>query len=60
MSYETSDCCNAPIVDESIDVCSDCYEHCQVIENTDDEEELERTREDEAYDRASSNAGGLI
>ena len=27
-----SGCCNAPIIDESIDMCSACYEHCEVIE----------------------------
>ena len=26
-----SNCCNAPIVPESIDVCSDCKEHCEPI-----------------------------
>jgi len=26
-----SNCCNADIIAESIDVCSDCKEHCEVL-----------------------------
>lgn len=26
-----SDCCNASIIEDSIDVCSGCFEHCEVI-----------------------------
>lgn len=29
-----SNCCNAKIVEESYDVCSNCKEHCKVILNT--------------------------
>lgn len=27
-----SNCCNAPIISESIDMCSACYEHSEVVE----------------------------
>ena len=33
---QVSNCCNAKIVENSIDVCSKCKEHCVVILNTGD------------------------
>lgn len=32
---KTSDCCGATILYE--DICSDCYEHCEVIDDCEDE-----------------------
>ncbi len=32
MAELCSNCCGAPIIEESIDVCSDCLEPCKVIE----------------------------
>jgi len=29
---KTSNCCNAPVIEES-DICSQCKEHCEAIEN---------------------------
>ena len=29
---EVSGCCNAPIISESIDMCSACFEHSEVVE----------------------------
>ena len=56
---EVSDCCGASIYPET-DVCSDCKEHCTPVEEEEYYGEEEYTKEDEAYDRASSNAGELI
>jgi hypothetical protein len=30
-NFIISDCCGASIIDESIDVCSDCKEHCILV-----------------------------
>ena len=32
MGELVSSCCGEPIVEESIDVCSNCREHCKVVE----------------------------
>jgi len=52
-----SNCCNAPII-ENTGLCSECKEHCEVVDCEVYYEEY--TKEDEAYDKASSNAGELI
>ena len=31
-----SDCCGAPVYEE-VGICSDCMEHCEMIEDIDDE-----------------------
>lgn len=35
---EISDCCRENIIDESIDMCSKCFEHCEVIVEDDFDE----------------------
>ena len=53
---DVSNCCGESII-ENTDICSDCKEHCDAV---DEEVYYEYTREDEAYDKASSNKGELI
>ena len=55
---KVSNCCGASII-ENTDLCSDCKEHCEIVDENEFYEE-EHTHEDEAYDKASSNKGELI
>ena len=55
---DVSNCCGESII-ENTDICSDCKEHCEAVDENEFYEE-EYTHEDEAYDKASSNKGELI
>ena len=37
---QISGCCQANIIPESIDMCGKCYEHCEVIESSEDFDEI--------------------
>ena len=54
-----SNCCGAEII-ENTDLCTECVEHCSPVSEEEFYSEVEHTKEDEAYDKASSNKGELI